>query len=270
MKKRLLLGGIILILVFMGISGCIDLGPEVTDYFEEEYGTTENTHVKIININGQIEIYNWDNDTILLNAIKRTRHGRDEFDKIEIIATENDDILEIEAKYLDSKDVHVSIDMNIKIPHNVIVDSATTSNGDVQIYGTKGNTTASSSNGRIIIQNVDGYVKARTSNGRIEIQGTTGIRELETSNGKIYAEIFTIQDNLDIRTSNGRIIVYINPLLNTNISMETSNGQISIRGLSLNLTISEDKYKLGKLGEGGNLIFIQTTNGDIDIHKLDI
>ena len=52
--------------------------------------------------------------------------------------------------------------------------------------------------------------------------------------------------------------------------MATSNGQISIRGLSLNLTISEEDYKLGKLGEGGNLIFIQTSNGDIDLHKLDI
>ena len=52
--------------------------------------------------------------------------------------------------------------------------------------------------------------------------------------------------------------------------MITSNGQISITGVSLNLTIDEEKYKVGDLGEGGNTITITNSNGNINIYKLNI
>ena len=52
--------------------------------------------------------------------------------------------------------------------------------------------------------------------------------------------------------------------------METSNGQITIGGITLNLTTNEEKHKKGTLGDGGNKIFIKTSNGNINLYKLEV
>ena len=267
MKKQLLIVGMALMLLVVGLSGCV--GPQTTDYFNGEYEANENTVLKATTLNGQIEIYAWDGDNVSFNAVKKSSFGQEELDNVEINVIESENQIEIEAKYIGQRTTTPSVDMNIKVPRNVTVDSATTSNGAVQISGTKGNTSTHSSNGAIIIEDVDGYVKASTSNGNIDIQGTTGVDDLETSNGRIYAEIFDFKDDIDIRSSNGRITVYINPSLNADIDMTTSNGQISISGLSLNITISEEKHKVGKLGDGGNKLNIHTSNGNINLYKLE-
>jgi len=268
MKKQYMIVGVIVIFLISGLSGCI--GPQTTDYFNEEYEANENTVLKANTINGQIEINVWDGDTISFNAVKKSAFGQEELDNIEINVIESENNIEIETKYIGKKTTIPSVDMNIKVPKYVTVDSATTSNGAVQISGTKGDVNVASSNGAIIIENVGGYVSATTSNGRIEIKGTTGVKNLKSSNLGIDAEIYDFQENISISTSNGNIAVYINSSLNADIDMTTSNGHISIVGLSLDLTISEEKQKSGKLGDGGNMISIHTSNGNINVYKLSI
>ena len=226
--------------------------------------------MKVSTINGQIEINNWDGDTILLNAVKKSRIDKEELDLVEINSIESDNQIEIVAKYVGQRTTIPSVDMNIKVPRNITIDTVITSNGAIQISGIKGDVKSTSSNGGIFIENVDGYVSATTSNGRIEINGTTGIADLATSNGNIEVEIFDFLDDISIETSNGAITVYINSSLNTNIDMTTSNGQIAISGISLNLTLNEVKHKVGELGEGGNSIDIHTSNGNINLRKLEI
>jgi hypothetical protein len=268
MKKYYIIVGVVMIFLVGGLTGCF--GPQTTDYFNEEYAANENTVLKATTLNGQIEISVWDGDTISFNAVKKSSFDQEELDNIEINVIENENQINIEAIYIGKKTTTPSVDMNIKVPQYVTVDSATTSNGAIQISGTKGDVKAKSSNGAIVIENVDGYVSATTSNGRIEIKGTTGVKNLKSSNLGIEAEVYDFQENISISTSNGNIAVYINPSLNADIEMTTSNGHISIVGLSLNFTISEEKHKSGILGDGGNKISIDTSNGNINMYKLSI
>ena len=268
MRKQLIIFGIFMLFLVGGLSGCV--GPKTTDYFNGEYEANENTVLKATTLNGQIEITVWDGDTISFNAVMKSSFGQEDLDNIEINVIENDNKIEIEAKYIGKRTTTPSVDMNIKVPQYVTVDSAKTSNGAVQISGTKGDVKATSSNGAIIIENVDGYVSATTSNGRIEIKGTTGVKNLKSSNLGIDAEVYDFQENISISTSNGNIAVYINPSLNADIDMTTSNGQITISGISLDLTISEEKHKTGELGIGGNTLDIHTSNGNINVYKLNI
>ena len=268
MKKQYVIVGILVVFLVGGLSGCV--GPQATDYFNGEYEANENTVLKATTLNGQIEITAWDGDTVSFNAVKKSSFDQEELDNVEINVIESENQIEIEAKYIGQRTTTPSVDMNIKVPRNVTVDSATTSNGAVQISGTKGDVKATSSNGAIVIENVDGYVSATTSNGRIEVRGTTGIKDLTSSNLGIYAEVYDFQDNISISTSNGGITVYINPSLNADIDMTTSNGQITISDISLNLTISEEKHKTGELGDGGNTLDIHTSNGNINLRKLEI
>ena len=268
MKKRIIIVGIIQIIVISGISGCF--GPQVTDYFNGEYDVTEDTILKITTFNGQIEVNIWDGEKISFNAIKKSRFGQDELDKAEISVLESENLIEIEAKYVGQRSSTPSVDMNIKVPQNITIEYVKTSNGAILISGVKGNISATTSNGDIDIEDIEGYISATTSNGRIEIKDTTGIKDLKSSNGRIYAEVFDFKDDISISTSNGGIDVYINSLLNADIEMTTSNGQISIIGITLNITNSEDKHIVGKLGDGGNKIEIHTSNGNIYLRKLEL
>jgi len=268
MIKKFMSLVIILMFGICGLSGC--LGPKTTDYFDEEYDVTEDTILRVTTFNGQIEVNSWDSETVLLNAIKKSRFGQDELDKAEINVLESENLIEIEAEYVGTRLTTPSVDMNIKVPKNVTVEYIKTSNGAIQINGVKGNISATTSNGAIDIENIDGYVSATTSNGGIEVKDTKGVKDLKTSNGRIYAEIFDFIDDIMISTSNGGIDIFINPLLNADIEMTTSNGQISISGISLNVTNSEDKHIVGKLGQGGNKIDIQTSNGNIYFKKLEV
>lgn len=267
MKKQFLIVGIILVLLIAGLTGCIGL---VSKEVNAEYEANENTVLKVTNINGEIKINSWNSDNVSLHAVTESYQGNDELEKIRIDVIESNNVIDIETKFLGTGSVESSTDITIKVPIFITVDTVTTSNGEVRISDTKGNITAHSSNGDVIIEDVDGYVKVSSSNGKIEVKETTGINDLHTSNGEIYAEIFDFKDDVNITSSNGRITVYINPSLNADIEMITSNGEISVSGVTLTITRSEEKHMEGTLGEGGNKIFIQTSNGDIQLYNLEV
>ena len=267
MKKQILVYPIISVLLMGLLSGCV--GPQISEFFNEEYNANENTVIRVTTINGQLEISSWDGDTVKVDAVKKTRIGQEELDLTKITVDEFNEILEITVEYTGTRVITPSVDINIKIPSNVTVETATTSNGQVIINGVKGDIQAQSSNGGIFIEDVDGFVSASTSNGQISIKSTTGVGDISTSNGRISVEIFDFQEDIVIDSSNGDIQVYLKPYLNADLKMSTSNGEVSVSGLSLNLTTSEDKYKKGTIGLGGDLIEIETSNGDIELYQLD-
>ncbi|MEL4304552.1 DUF4097 family beta strand repeat-containing protein [Methanococcoides sp. LMO-2] len=254
------------------VSGCIsygpDLGVEEVEYFSGEYEATNNTTLNVINVNGQVEIDSWDGDLIRLDATKRTHHGEEELEKIHIIVNEIDDELKVETKYPSYENVRVSVDMKIRIPENTNVELIKTTNGDIVITDTRGNVTAMTTNGNIAISNIEGYVAATSSNGELDIRRTTGISDLKTTNGKIEAHILDIKEDVDVRCTNGGIILYIDPSLDADIEMETTNGHISMNEVELVVTRLESTHVEGTIGEGGNKIDIRTTNGNVNLNKL--
>ena len=259
-------------LIVAAVSGCTTYGPdygaEDVEYFSGEYEADNNTTLSVTNINGQIEINSWDGDKIELEAIKRTNYGEYELEKVHIIVNEIDDVLKVETKYPPIENARVSVDMKIKVPENVTVDIIETTNGNIVISNTKGNTTAITTNGAVTITNVEGYITARSSNGALDIQRTTGINDLKTTNGKIEAQILDIKNDVDIRCTNGAVIIHIDPSLDAEIEVETTNGQISMNEVELVVTKLESTHIEGILGEGGSKISIKTTNGNVNLNKL--
>ncbi|NPE29863.1 DUF4097 family beta strand repeat protein [Methanococcoides sp. SA1] len=262
----------LVVLLVTAFSGCTgygpEYGPEEIEYFSSEYEAGNDTVLKVSNVNGHIEINSWEGDTVILDTTKRTRYGKDELDKVDITVIESDNEIKIETTFNAFEDARVSVDMDIKVPNNVTVDFVETTNGNIQIIGTKGDTTAAGTNGAIAIRNVDGYIKASTTNGAIDIRETTGIDDLETTNGKIDAQIFDLKDDVDIKCTNGGITLYINPLLNADIEAKTTNGDISVDDIALVLTGIEKTHMEAILGNGGNKIYITTTNGNVNLNEL--
>jgi len=240
----------------------------VSKEFNGEYDADENTILRIKNINGDITIDNWNNNKITLKAVTKSNLGSEKLDEIKLEVVEISNVLDIETMFLGTGSVDASTEMTIKIPDYVIIETISSSNGDIEIEGGMGNASVHSSNGDIIVSDTDGYIKADSSNGDIEIKDTAGIKDITTSNGRIYVEIVDFIDDIKVTSSNGDIWVYINSLLDADIDIETSNGEITMNDLSLNNSTIEDTYILGQLGNGGNEIKIDTSNGDIDLYKL--
>jgi DUF4097 and DUF4098 domain-containing protein YvlB len=268
MRKEIIVWGIIVLFFIIEFSGCF--GPVTTDYFHKSYTVNEHTILTVTNINGQVEISSWDGNNVTIDAVKKSSFGQEELDKININVTPIGNYLNIQTKYTGLSTIRGSVDMNIKVPHNLRIESVTTSNGAIQITDTTGNISTSSSNGAIVIHTVDGYVSAETSNGPIDIKGTTGLRNIHTSNGAITVEVAHLRDNISIDTSNGPVTVSINPSLNATIDMTTSNGQITFEGISLNVQLREQTHVIGSIGSDGRKIDIHTSNGKIQLLKLII
>ena len=255
-----------------------------TETFEREYAVSAGTRFEILSRDGGIDITGWDRSRINIHAVKKTRWGG----KLENVAIEV-----FPGKEFKVETIHVvsnpkvSVNYDIKVPFNTVVKSVRTSNGAIDLEGTRGDTEvrtsngtievegargdidANTSNGSIEIEDVIGYVSARTSNGSIRVEGTTGIVELETSNGAITAEVLGAKaDGARLRTSNGAIKVEIDPALNIDLDVSTSNGKITIEDLELVVKELSKTSLRGRLGEGGQTVSCRTSNGTIALEAL--
>ena len=273
MKKELAAIALI-IFITIGFSGCIDInnetpGPEVREYFEDEYDASDDKILSVSTVNGAISITSWVGEKITLNATKRSKYGEDDLKNAEIIVTENGNEITIEIQHTQTIRSR-AVDIDLKIPYNVTVESASSTNGPIQINNTKGNTVLTNTNGPINVVDVDGYAKATTSNGAISIKGTTGINDLISTNGVISAEIFDIQRDVDIQCENGGINLYIKPTMNASIQISTISGGINVDDTFITVTESTSISFKGIIGSGGNSINVVTTNGGITINELEI
>jgi DUF4097 and DUF4098 domain-containing protein YvlB len=255
-----------------------------TETFHETYEVEPATTLNLHNKNGGVTIRGWEKSYIEVSAEKTSRWGGN-VDNVEITVITDDDTLTIETIYL-VKNPRVSVTYEISVPEDVSVRSvgssngaitlentrgdvvAETSNGSIEIEDLQGTAKAKTSNGKIEITRVSGYVEAKTSNGSITITDVSGTVAAQTSNGRIRAEIQEIQDDIRIKTSNGSIELYVSPDLNATIEMKTSNGKITIQGIEIIASeLSKTKLK-GKFGNGGKHLDVKTSNGSIDVYKL--
>jgi len=170
-KSIMIICPIIVILLTISLTGCVfRYGENIYEYSNFECYVDENTILDVSNINGQIEINGWENDTISFHFIKKTneRYGEDEFEKVEVNIDEIGNKIVVETVYLENTN-HVSVSMKINVPNHVIIGSVNTHNGGLYLSNLKGDIEADTKNGPIDINNVDGFVKANVNNGPITV-----------------------------------------------------------------------------------------------------
>lgn len=255
-----------------------------TETFDETYEVSSGTQFEIRNRNGSINIQGWDRSQIKVHATKKTQWGG-KLENVKIQVSQGSDF-KIETIHLIKKP-RVSVNYDLRVPVNVVVKLVRTSNGKIELEATHGNTEVETSNGKIEIKDavgdidahtsngaieikdVMGFVSAHTSNGSINVEGTAGVVELETSNGAIETEVSAIGENgLRVRTSNGSIELNLASDLNVDLEAKTSNGKVELDGLEVIAKEISKNILRGKIGQGGNKISCQTSNGGIILRKL--
>jgi DUF4097 and DUF4098 domain-containing protein YvlB len=243
--------GLLSIIIF---SGCLseDVSDQiVTEAFSGSFDSNQNTTLKVTNINGKIDINTYSGDTVKMDVEKRVREKeKAQFDFTKVNVTQDDNEIIIETIREDPEMDDVTVNLNILVPEYVNVESVTTSNGDVTVKGT------------------EGYPTVSSSNGKVTVQGTDGISDVSTSNGEIIVEIHDFKEDIDISSSNGKIVVHLLSTLNATISMQTSNGDAEVIGLTLDDLVDGGKTLSGTLNGGGHTISISSSNANLELGKL--
>lgn len=254
--------------------------------FLQSYSVNSGAKLEVQNLNGNINITGWANDVIEIEAIKKisdfsegilagmikkvieVTSGNPENEKYEfenvVIEVKNDqDAIFVETKYL-KKNSKIAVNYEIKVPSNIMVCIVDNSNGKISLENTFGDSNIKTSNGSIYVKNVKGIIKAYSSNGNIFVNAP-GISSLETSNGHIEAEISEIKNDIDIKTSNGKITLNISSDINADVQLKTSNGKVSVSESEITKSHSSSNNFEGRIGTGGCHIRAVTNNGKIEL-----
>lgn len=125
-------------------------------------------------------------------------------------------------------------------------------------------------NGGIAVTAIRGQVDAETTNGGISLTNVSATARGRTVNGGISAQLTgaTIDgDTLDLRTTNGGIVMRIPEEFSARLDVETVNG-----GVHSDFPVTREGRRnreiSATLGDGGPLIRARTVNGGVQVKKL--
>lgn len=264
LKKVLL----VLTVVTVLFSACGCSQTVTSEQFLQSYQLRSGTTVEVYNRNGNVTITGWDQDTVEIAALKESYGGQEALDQVDIFIDITDKIV-IQTIHADADDdADVTVSYEIRVPEDIVVGIIECSNGNISLDGLLGNPVISTSNGTVTVKNVNGIVSARSSNGNITVSAVKSLGDLRTSNGTIEAELPVLNDNLEIRTSNGSITLALTAALRADLEASTSNGTISINNLNIDTAKFEKTSLTGSMNGGGYKINISTSNGSINLLPL--
>ena len=297
-KKCYLLSALLLLLSSSNIS----LGATVEKEFKDILPFVEGSSIYLENVNGNIQTKSWTKAEVEVKALIKVKAGDAKeaeatLGKIEILIDKSLDKISIEVDHPKKargsgllnllfgrgKPV-VSISFWLTVPKKSDLDMNTT-NGKVEISDIEGKVLSRSTNGSVSVRNVVGSAEskttngnisaddlrgdavAKTTNGKINMRGIDGNINAISTNGEIYADVVGMTKGKDMHfvTTNGSVTVLLPKNINADLEAKTKNGKIYTEyPITMAGEISK-KHITGKINIGGPLIYLETTNGGIEI-----
>jgi DUF4097 and DUF4098 domain-containing protein YvlB len=281
MKRNLKISLILILLSIVFLAQ--DVFP-AEEEFHKTYNVPADTEVSVRNVNGNIRVSGWDEDYVDVYALKKSKLGQEELDRVTIDVTVNGsiDINTVIRKRDEQDDTFfgrlfgnvyrrspkVSVEYTIKLPASVLLTNATSTNGNVIVAGTAGDSNIRTTNGNINVKNTDGLIEAKSTNGNISITDGAVARSARTTNGSIKAGISDdFMDETNISTTNGSIHLYVPKGINADLELKTVNGGINLNGIRMMVDKLSKRHVTGSLGDGGKKIYARTVNGGVTIEE---
>lgn len=256
--------------------------------------------------NGAVEIAGWEKDEVEVAGTKNAARI-DVLNAMKVDVTADPGMVRIRARRPTELNCNCGVRFTLKVPKKVILEDIGTSNGSLRLESVKGSARLHTSNASVHIWNVEGDVIIQSSNGSVEVDKFQGSADLKTSNARIKAtgvegvlsartsnaSIDVEADAVDtgkpivLHSSNGSISLALARWQNNEIRADTSNASINLRlptgvaaelkAVTSNGNISTD-YEItttqmsktrvsGRIGGGGALVDLSTSNGNIRLMK---
>lgn len=244
--------------------------------------------LRVHNSNGRTRITGEDRDDILITAFKSARAesegaAQEVLEHIQLVFCETPDALDLEVEVARRWNRRGSANLCIQMPRDMSIWVAA-ANGRVNVEGIRGHVRARSTNGSATVCDVVGKVEvattnakvccecicgelsARSSNGKIDIKEHRGAVKASTTNGQIKASVEDLEGGVELATSNGRIVLDLPDDVDAEMDIRVDNGVIrNDRKLGGAARESPGRVQ-GRLGNGGSLIKLRTSNGSVSVH----
>jgi hypothetical protein len=274
--------------------------------FHFSYPLSAGGSLRLETFNGQVEISGWDKNTIDIDGTKyaSTEYRLKEM-KLDITPAANSVSIRT-LPPLDHRG-NAGARFTIHVPRKVELSSIVSSNGSIRVESVEGGAHLRTSNGSVHVNGLVGPLEVQTSNGAIEVTDVTGDTTLHSSNGSIRADVkkgrfgaSTSNSSITVRlmegdsspvrlessnghidltmdavrevkatTSNSSITVHMPSSAGATLDAHTSNSSITC-DFDVNVHSGEiSKHRLeGKIGNGGPVLDLGTSNGSIKILRL--
>ena len=260
MFKKLSIIGLFLVLI--GGIGCLFTYSQVTgkEITEEKSITESFSKIEVDTDSGWLKILPSKNEKARVIVNKK---GADASDLSFKMRTEGETLkitAEDERNILIGFSFNKGVDITLYVPEkdyesvSVKTNNGTISMENLQAKKVKGQ----SDNGKIELTDIQAEtVDVKTSNGKLKLDGVEGKLRGSTDNGAISLITAELDRDIDFETDNGKILIKTaKEPKNATFDVSTDNGKIDILG----------KYNGNAvIGNGDNLIHLETDNGKIDV-----
>jgi hypothetical protein len=228
----------------------------LTEEFHQTYTLTADGRIELDNINGDVHISSWDQNSVKVDAVKYA-DTKERLDEAKIEIDSRNDSLSIRTKYPDhdhtwnwgSHNNPASVEYTLTVPHAARLDEIKLINGALDLAG------------------VRGEVNASCINGRLEAHNLAGRARLSTINGRLDARFDALSGNsVELNSVNGSVELTIPSDSKAEVEANTVSGGIENDfGLHVNHHQFVGHGLRGELGIGGTHIKLNNVNGRIEI-----
>lgn len=233
-------------------------GDELTEVFQQIYPLSPTGRVHISNINGDVHINVWDQNSVKVDAVKRA-YSQQRLSEATIDVTNTEDSVKIKTKYHQNQnsggnrdDSAASVEYTLTVPRGARLQGAELVNGSLDVEGLQGDVNASLVNGAVKAERLGGEVKLSTVNGRIAVNAAG----LENAKG------------VALNSVNGAIELVVPSGASANVEASTIHGPITN---DFGLTEEKGQYVgrnlSGQIGSGGPRVRLNNVNGSIAIKR---
>ncbi|MGH7650343.1 MAG: DUF4097 family beta strand repeat-containing protein [Gemmatimonadaceae bacterium] len=280
MNKKTIVAGLALALTAPVLGAQQQYGRD-TDTWRWD-GRVDSGHwMNVFNVNGSVDFAPSSDNMVHLVAEKRS-NGREMDDihyevvqaggNVTICAIWNDNSRcedgEMQQYRNGHHDNHTSVRITVQVPRAIRV-GAHSVNGGVGVRDVGTEVTATTVNGGVNVRNAAGPVRATTVNGGVDVNTSAGPVTATTVNGNVEARMASLQseDDMDFKTVNGSVSIYVPARFDANFRFDTVHGGID-SDFPMTLTGKwGPRHASGTIGNGGRDVRASSVNGSIELRK---
>ena len=234
-------------------------GDELTEQFHQTYPLSPTGRVSVANINGDVHINVWDQNSVKVDAVKRA-YSQQRLSEATIDVTNTADRVAIKTKYPENQnyggrnreDSVASVEYTLSVPRRASLDGAELVNGSLDVEG------------------IQGDVHASLVNGTVKAAGLAGEVKFSTVNGGIGASMDALDGakGITLNSVNGPIVLVVPSGASADVKASTLHGTITN---DFGLTVEDGQYVghnlSGQIGSGGIRVRLNSVNGPIAIKR---
>lgn len=265
-RRRVLRAGAALVGA-VGLAGCVLSTEPYTETAERSFDPGGADELAVRTGSGDVTLSPGDGEAVSGTVRTASRSGEDALDEVTVEGSVEDGRLTVAPQRPDSN-ANVTVDLDLSVPEGLALVAASSGNGDIEADGVAGDGTYSSTNGDVDVTGVDGFVTVESTNGDLDASGVTGLDGAATTNGDVRVDVPDLRGDATCRSRNGDVTAAVPDDLSAAVTLEATNGDAGVDGVSMTVESSGESEVRGTMGDGEHALAVSSTNGDVTLRGL--